>query len=668
MGDGHSVYAFCRGVCTLVGVVVVGACSSVCLPGSPGAAASPPESHRWLLLEQATHGLLFFEDRVTPDPAALAVPALDDAVRAALESRAEGMLGRNRTIEALGILSRLIVDEPGNAALYELLGQGLVREARTSQALAALLTAARLDPERVSARVAAASCLSKLGRRTEAVAALEDVVAEHLDHGEANARLAASLALTGDVEGARRHLAAAAHSGAAVPTQLHYLLETGKPQRAVVREGRTANALAPEIGPQVRLNTNGGSVNANETTSAAIDAAGEVVAAWNDYREAGTRRVAVGLRSDGGATWNDEVLHVPWERQMGYEGDPMTAADPRTGTLWAGGMSWSLSGGVFVARKSAGAPAFEEPVMTYADPGIDKGWLAAGPLPGVPDSTEVYVTFNYGLQRSSDLGATWSELVDLGQDIGYLPRIGPAGELYITSWDWGNGMWVRRSFDGGATVLPAVRVATLMDSWDLHLSPQIPGDFRTPNLCYLAVSPVDGTLYAVWADTSGTVAGNDNVDLYFTRSTDQGSSWATPWVINGDADPPGDQFFPWLEADGNGHLHLLFYDTRNTVQDDSAPSAMLDAYYSWSDDGGDTWTEYRLTPVSFDSAFTDGGGGQFIGDYLGIGLARAAVFPVYLSTQNSLGEIFTHRIVWPEDLLFADGFESGDLVAWGVVP
>ena len=670
MASGWSAVGFSREIGMLLVIALLAGCTSVGVEGSRSGAASPPESFRRGLLRQAMAGLLFLPDRVAADPAALPAPVLGEAERAALEARAGELLGRNRTIEAIGLLARLVASAPDRPQPFELLGQALVREARTPEAMAAFLTASRLDPGRVSARFAAACCLARLGRGMEAVAELEAIVTEHPEHGGCHTRLAASLTLAGDFEGARRHLDEATRLGSEVPAQLPFLLVAGHPPRAEVRSGVGAVAAGPEIGPQVRVNVGGGSARANETTGTAIvDGAGEVVAGWNDYREPGLIRVGAASSSDGGVTWTDALLRAPAGHQADVEGDPMTAADPRTGTLWVGGMSWGTTGGVFVARKTAGTPGFEPPVMTYVDSAIDKGWLAAGPLPSNPDSTQLYVAYNYGLQRSSDLGATWSGLVGLGWDLGYLPRVGPQGELYVASWDVWDGMWVRRSFDGGATVLPAVRVATLMDLWDVYDAPQIPGSFRAPNLCYLAVSPVDGTLYAVWADTSGTVAGDANVDLYLTRSTDQGSTWAVPWVVNGDGDPPGDQFFPWLEVDGDGRLHLLFYDTRHTVQNDTAPSAMIDAYYAWSGDGGDSWTEHRLTPFAFDSAVTDTGSGQFIGDYLGAGVAGGAVFPVYLSTQNGLREIFTHRIRWPEGVLFADDFESGSTAAWGgVVP
>ena len=93
-------------------------------------------------------------------------------------------------------------------------------------------------------------------------------------------------------------------------------------------------------------------------------------------------------------------------------------------------------------------------------------------------------------------------------------------------------------------------------------------------------------------------------------------------------------------------------------------AAFIDAYYATSDDGGDSWTEFRLTPSSFDSAVTGPGGGQFIGDYLGLGIGENCIYPVYPSTQNGINQIFSHEIVSAGAALFTDGFESGTADAW----
>jgi hypothetical protein len=194
-----------------------------------------------------------------------------------------------------------------------------------------------------------------------------------------------------------------------------------------------------------------------------------------------------------------------------------------------------------------------------------------------------------------------------------------------------------------------------MDIWgNASFNPRFPGTFRVAPFVYFDVDHNDGTLYVVYFDTTEVIDGNYNIDIYFCKSVDQGETWTTPVVINADNDPPGDQFFPWLEVDGQGRIHIVYLDSRNTVQDDSASPdnvhGMFDAYYMISNDGGDSFQEFRLTPEPWDSE-DDGLDrvAQFIGDYLGLSVAGNRVYPVYLSTVNGDADIYTNVITFPRD-------------------
>ncbi len=406
----------------------------------------------------------------------------------------------------------------------------------------------------------------------------------------------------------------------------------------------SSGAAAQEVtvGPQVRIDA-GGTATANETTMASVHLhPNEAVGGWNDYRM-GQYRTGISVSNDYGQTWTDMLLRPPAGHEGSTEGDPMTCYDNRTGTLWAGGMSWTGNGGVFVARKNPGASTFQPSVMTIVDGGIDKGWLAAGIVPGNPDSTRVYHTFNYGSQYSTDMGDTWTSPTSLGSGIGFLPKVGPGGELYVCYWDYYDGVMLRRSLNGGVSFGSPITIATRMDPWDIYASDRFPGTFRVPSLNGLAVDPNDGTLYCTYFDTTGWDGGNRNVDVYLTKSTNQGTTWSTPQVINGDSSPAGDQLWPWIEVDQESRLHVLYLDTRHTVQNDGVQHGMFDAYYALSVDGGASFTEYRLTPASFDS-YHAGGASQFLGDYLGLGVGGDYVYPCYPSTQNGSADIFTNVI------------------------
>ncbi len=227
--------------------------------------------------------------------------------------------------------------------------------------------------------------------------------------------------------------------------------------------------------------------------------------------------------------------------------------------------------------------------MTLVSGAADKVWMAAGRPPATPDATNLHGAYNLGLQTSTDLGDTWGPTVGLGNGIGFLPRIGPLGEVYVGFWDFGAGVRLRTSLDGGATVGSSILAATRMEIYDTFSTPHLPGEFRAPPLNYLAVDPNTGRLYFVWFDTTSVSGGETEVDLYITQSDNRGATWTSPAVFA----LPGDQFMPWLEVDETGRMHLLFLDTRHTAQSDGDTVAFIDAYYAYSEDAGATWTEAR---------------------------------------------------------------------------
>nr|MBA3727570.1 exo-alpha-sialidase [Armatimonadota bacterium] len=419
----------------------------------------------------------------------------------------------------------------------------------------------------------------------------------------------------------------------------------------IVGLAMVANAADTIVGPQIRTDANGGTAAANETSAAAFDPLGnELVGTYNDWRAGGeTIRMGVSVSNDAGSTWTDFWVRPPANNQSNVEGDPMTAFDARTGTLWVGAISFRTSGGVFVARKDPGANTFQPSVMARVSSGADKGWMAAGPLPGNPNATNLYVTYNEGCLRSSDMGQTWSTPVNLGSGIGFNPKVAPNGNLYVTYWDFGTGVMFRKSTNGGVSFTAPVRAATRLDTWGTQDGSRGPGNFRKPPMNGIAVDPNTGHIYIVYFDTTNIVNGNRNLNLYMVTSTNEGATWSTPMVINADADPPGDQFFPWIEVDYKGRIHNTWFDSRHTVQNDTSINGFYDNYYSFSDDGGDTWTEFRLTSSPWSSG-NDGldRGQQFLGDYNALAFGGNRAYPYYLSTQNGDPDIFTNIVIDPD--------------------
>ncbi len=409
-----------------------------------------------------------------------------------------------------------------------------------------------------------------------------------------------------------------------------------------------ATAQQLRVGRQVRIDQTPGQSPSSEVTQAASTANPLVgLCGWNEFIPGGSRS-AFGVTRDGGETWEESVVRPALPFQSAVEADPMTAYDPRTGTLWAGAISFGPNGGVYCARLEPGQTDFEPAQMIQVAAGADKGWMAAGPDPADLDRTLVYAAYNFGVARSTDLGDTWQGPVTLGSGVGFLPRTGPNGELYVAYWDFDSKHLLRRSFDGGVTFGAPITIVDRMDVYGLQENSAIPGFFRAPSLQGFAVDPSSCHLYCVYFDTTSQTGTQKDVDVYLTKSTDQGVSWSIPTIVNGDSSFEQDQFFPWIEVDDDGGLHVIFYDTRHNAQLDEAGGALLDTYYAYSDSDGAAWTEFRLTPNSWDSQDALLGGGftlGYLGDYIGLSAGGGRVLPSYMATTPATGSDIMTNVV-----------------------
>lgn len=79
-------------------------------------------------------------------------------------------------------------------------------------------------------------------------------------------------------------------------------------------------------------------------------------------------------------------------------------------------------------------------------------------------------------------------------------------------------------------------------------------------------------------------------------------------------------------------------------------NGFFDFFYAFSDEEGDTWSEIRLTPQSFNVAPAIAGvfNGIFYGDYMGMGVAGKRVYPFYTVVDGDplRGEAATRIIVF----------------------
>jgi hypothetical protein len=344
--------------------------------------------------------------------------------------------------------------------------------------------------------------------------------------------------------------------------------------------------------------------------------------------------------TNGGATFTDRgSIDV---RPVG-NGDPSLAVHHASGTFYYAEIATIAPGNnqnaIGVARSTDNCNTFGDPVnASPASSGFannilsDKPWIAVDNTGGARDG-DIYVCWirvfdidptanvnaNWELRfsRSLDGGATYQNeqiLMPAGtRPFGCSVAVGPTGEVNLAWADRQapNGVFFRRSTDGGVNFTPAATVSAVnrtAGSDRIVACPQpndmgrtdftLNGDIRQLHQAWLAVDTTggqfNGNMYIVWA--SDPVGVPDNSDVFFSVSTNGGVIWSPPVQI-GAGGGATDQFEPFVAVGGNGAVSIAWYDRRN----DQANNRLIDVYKTFSRTGGVTFDPVtRVTDQSFD--------------------------------------------------------------------
>lgn len=316
---------------------------------------------------------------------------------------------------------------------------------------------------------------------------------------------------------------------------------------ASIFAGPVADAQPTSIGSQKRVDANTHPICVETCAAASQQNPSIAVAAW--IYEPYTLGAA--LTTDGGTTW----IEPPINNLLGSNHfDPTATADHRTGTLWIGGCRSSGVGfvtpmGLWVAKwnGSTSAPAFDAQDVLGDVQYTDKPMMCIGPRPGQPTLSRMYMVYTGTFRGNTRPRLTWADYDDSTGTLGAwqtpptllqpaggptvsgpLVRIGPNGQVYIVFWDQGFGVWMHRvtSGDPPATFTNPIQVATRLDTWasGFAVPDRIPGYFRKPAWAYLAVDPIDGTLYCVYFDRTTRLCTlppsicQHDIDIYMTKS------------------------------------------------------------------------------------------------------------------------------------------------------
>jgi hypothetical protein len=315
----------------------------------------------------------------------------------------------------------------------------------------------------------------------------------------------------------------------------------------------------------------------------------------------------------------------------------------------------------------------------------DKQWVAVNHIPGNRFQDHVYAAwavFNGApsgggikvrMAVSRDRGLTFDKAVTItppsqvsaGATFVY-PEIDAAGNVYVSvvSFPPNGGsstIYVARSTDDARTFGPFVPVTTVSSIPTAGLPNT---RFRDGITESFAASPTyAGHLYLTYEDWD-SIAGQ--MDVKFTQSTDGGSTWTTPVVVNDNVDvvgAPTDQFQPSIAAGPNGAVGVAFYDRRNACPNDPSVlpadvgrtnfciDATLQAYKDSGSGAVPVGPNERISQFTWDpeqpaqhlgglSQYPCAGaldpcprGRGFIGDYFGLAISNQNIYALFVSTH-----------------------------------
>ena len=388
-----------------------------------------------------------------------------------------------------------------------------------------------------------------------------------------------------------------------------------------------------------------------------------LVAVWRDFR-VGYRQVAYAYSFDGGLTWGQDLFVEP---QYIWDSDPGLTVDT-AGNFYAVILSYfstSQPNGLFVYRSSDGGVSWSEPVTVINNvPDVfeDKELIACD-RSGGPYTDYLYVSWTrFGattdilVSRSTDGGNSFVGPVVIS-DVSYVQWpvtcIGPNSEVYVAWVEFENDrIRLDRSYDGGQTFGADITVKNV-NTASRYINGLI-WVFSFPAIDVdITDGPFRGNIYVAFMDDSPD---STDTDIYFTRSTDGGTTWSQKVRINDDQLNNGcDQFHPWLIVASDGSIIVVFLDRRN-----DPGNLLMDCYMTTSTDGGGTWSpNERISTVSCDptagSTFMDfvadpvdtehpeilAGRAGLIGEYIGVAASSVDdIHPIWTDTRLGDQDVF----------------------------
>ncbi|NOT10794.1 MAG: hypothetical protein HOP23_03005 [Methylococcaceae bacterium] len=380
-----------------------------------------------------------------------------------------------------------------------------------------------------------------------------------------------------------------------------------------------------------------------------------LVAGWKQFNSvlSGNRQGGWAYSDDGGSHWQFPGALTPGEQRTNIMVDVDSA-----GNFYYQNLHYDPSGNfaqdVQVFKSVDGGVSWLDPVYAHGE-GADKGRIGID-RSGTASDGHIYLHWREGLDdkhftRSTDHGASFETPISIpGNPAFGTIAVGPEGETYLSGRsEIGSLVGAKLVFDGFllSTSLnardPSVTPSFTTQTIDLGGVPVMFLNSNNPN----PIGPIGDVQVSV-DQSVGLLRGNvyvfgpvdpagiDNQDVNFIRSIDGGQSWSAPMRINTDtADRNAYQWFPMLGVAGNSRIDAVWYDTRASLQ-----PGVSQLFYSYSWDGGLTWSPNKAVTAPFSTHIGFPLGAEKIGDYSHLVSDSNGAHVAYTASYNGEQDVY----------------------------
>ena len=312
------------------------------------------------------------------------------------------------------------------------------------------------------------------------------------------------------------------------------------------------------------------------------------------FIHAPTFRMGTSFSVNNGANWSSPAL-IPTFASSTDKNMSVTDIEPTS----------NYYGRTYVVYTEFDGPYTNRIVISHSDNG-GQTWSVATPVSPPPDMLHYCLGADVALDSGGTVYVVWGYNIINGQN---------STEDY---------MGFAKSFNGGANWaisdnmavdMNGLRTDNLFNGIRCNGFPRIDIDNVKCHARCAWIYVVTGEKYFYPADGVA--------DIIVNRSTDKGVTW-TRHKVNQNTDPANFEYLPAIRVDETGDVNICYYSTRNSPSNTEA-----EIYLARSTNGGDTYTEMKVSDHSFTPSPIPGTASGYQGDYIGITSANGKVWPYW---------------------------------------